>query len=165
MLPHIVLATLFLSSKIDMPNMVTYRNQRLNSSAMWSKNIYRKCLCLKKIRLHVPNMLIILRSIVNILGGGGGKPILPFDELNNLYFGNELDIHIIHFEILKESGYGLHSKDVSNLILIVHFISREKWATLIIPISVCRTNFQNMHYFSKFQNQRGLQYLLSATKS
>ena len=100
-----------------MPNIVTYLNQRIYSSATWSENIYQKGMCLKKIKPHVPNMspnmLIILHSIVNILGGG--EPIWPFDKLKNLNFGNESNIHIWSFEFFKESGYGFHSKNVSHL--------------------------------------------------
>ena len=35
--------------------------------------------------------------------------------------------------------------------------------TLIIPISACGTNSQNMHYIAKSQNQRGFKLLVSDT--
>ena len=40
-----------------------------------SKNGYQKNMCLKEIGLHAQNLLTILGSIINIIGG------LPFNEL------------------------------------------------------------------------------------
>jgi hypothetical protein len=42
-------------------------------------------MCLKELDLRVQNMLIILDSILNLIGG----PILPLNEHENLYFDNE----------------------------------------------------------------------------
>ena len=43
------------------------------------KNGYQKNMCLKEIGLHTPNLLTILGSIINIIGG------LPFDELEKAH--------------------------------------------------------------------------------
>ena len=42
----------------------------------------------KEIGLRAQNMITILRSIVNIIGGGGGVAC-PFNEHKKLHFDNE----------------------------------------------------------------------------
>ena len=36
--------------------------------------------------------------------------------------------------------------------ILVATVLKKKWSTLIIPISVCGTNSQIMHYIAKYQN-------------
>jgi hypothetical protein len=42
---------------------------------------------------NVQNLLIILGSIVNIVGEGGGRHIWSLCKKENFHFVNELDIH------------------------------------------------------------------------
>ena len=65
-------------------------------------------MCSKEIGIHTQNFLIVLGSIVNIIiFFGGGGPIWPFNEHENLHFDHECeDIHMI-FKKNEESGYGL----------------------------------------------------------
>jgi hypothetical protein len=60
------------SSKIDMPNLVTYLYQ--TPTIKWYlvrsnfKNKFQKDKCLKKVGLRAQNMIVILGSIVNMIG-------------------------------------------------------------------------------------------------
>ena len=56
-----------------MPNLVTYHNQ--TSKSEWcvvrcgSKNEHKKDMCLKEVGLHAQNVITILDSVDNIVGG------------------------------------------------------------------------------------------------
>jgi hypothetical protein len=65
-----------------------------------SKNAYWKDMCSKKIGLCGQNMITILGSIVNMIGG----PVLPFNELD--FMSHELDFHM-SFDNYEGSDYGL----------------------------------------------------------
>ena len=72
-----------LNHKADVPNLVTYLYQ--TPIFEWyvvrcgSKNRYQNDLCLKEIGLHAQNMVTILGSTVNIIGGwGGGEVYITF---------------------------------------------------------------------------------------
>ena len=53
----------------------------------------KKDKCLEAIGLHAQNLLTILGSTLNVIGGGGGG-IWSFDEFQKLHFDNEQNIHI-----------------------------------------------------------------------
>jgi hypothetical protein len=57
----------------------------------------KKTCLLKENRLYAQNMIALLGTIVNIIGGGG-KPIQPFDGHMNLHFDNE---SFIQYEVHK----------------------------------------------------------------
>ena len=60
-------------NKIDLPNLVTYLNQtpifEWCVARIGSKNGYPKDMSLEEIRLHAENMMTILGSTINIIGG------------------------------------------------------------------------------------------------
>jgi hypothetical protein len=70
----------------------------------------------KEIGLHAQNMLIILGSIINIFGG---ETYMIFEELKNLHFEDEEDIHMSSKNYV-ENGY-------RNIALDLLIISHEKW--------------------------------------
>ena len=59
-------------------------------------------------------MLTILGPTVNMIGGGG-QPIWPVNEHENLHFGNEWDVHM-NSNYHEANGYG-HNLD---LLIISH---------------------------------------------
>ena len=61
-------------------------------------------MCSKENGLRAQNLITILGSIVNIIGG---EPIWPFNEHENLHFDDEWDIHMSS-EKYEESGYSLN---------------------------------------------------------
>ena len=52
------------------------------------KNGYQRDIYLKEIGLRAQNMIIILDSTINIIGGGGGT-YMPFNEHENIHFHKE----------------------------------------------------------------------------
>ena len=64
---------LHFNGKVDVPNSVTYLRRTLIFEwyVVWcgSKNKYQKDTCLKEIGLHAQNMITIVASIIDLLGG------------------------------------------------------------------------------------------------
>ena len=71
------------------------------------KNGHHNDTCLEEIRLHAHNTLILLRSTINKLVGGGGGAIWPFNENENLPLDNVEDISHELQKHYEEIGYGL----------------------------------------------------------
>ena len=67
---------------------------------------------LKEIGVRAQNMLIILSSIVNIIGGGR---LWPLNEHKNLHFDNERHIHM-NFKNYEANGY----EHYLDLLIILH---------------------------------------------